>query len=114
MGFDAGLLPIIQWAVKSGILPAGTAVILVVFCGLVVWLGRKNSADVKNAITAIEKANAETCAAIQGQVTILVDHTKSCEKRYEQLRVDMSVVQDQVGKTHEQIWREVLTHLRGK
>jgi hypothetical protein len=112
MPLDAALLQFIQWAVKTGLIPAGTAVLLVVFCLLVIWMARNQSKDFGKALTALKEANIETNDEIREQVKMQGTHIEGCEKRYEQLRMDMSIVQKQVAETHNDVWKEVIAQLR--
>lgn len=109
---DLGLLPFLKWAVNSGVLPAGTAVILIVFCFLIIRIFNKQSKDFTTALTKQEEAHQRTAVAIREQVAQQGKHIEGCEKRYEQMRTDMNLIQQQVGETHETLWREVLTYLR--
>lgn len=109
---EATVFQFIQWAEKTGIIPAGTAVMLVVFCAIIIWLGKRQSSDFKAALEAQRVAHDETVGAVREQVQIQSDHLSAAEKRYELLRADMNLLRDQVNETYNDVWKEVIQHLR--
>jgi hypothetical protein len=112
VGIDVAIMQFIQWAVKSGLVPAGTAVLLAVFCLLVIWMVKTFTKSTNEVIVALKESHTETCLALKSQVEMQTTHIASCERRYEQLRSDMGDVQNQVAETHKDLWKEVLTQLR--
>lgn len=117
------ILSLIRWLEKTGVLPAGTAAALVVFCALVLWFGKTQSRDFNNAIrtmnqaheesiSAIKSSHDETLKAVKEQVEIEKRSNMAFERRYDQLRADTSMLQTQVSEMNKQVWVEVLGYLR--
>ncbi len=117
------ILNLIKWLEKTGVLPAGTAAALFVFCTLVIWFGKKQSSDFNRALkmindthqeslNTINAANDETIKAVREQVEIEKRSNSAFERRYDQLRSDTSMLQNQVSDMNKQVLSEVLSYLR--
>lgn len=117
------ILNLIRWLEKTGVLPAGTAAALIVFCALVIWFGKTQSKDFNRAIktmneahqesiSALKDSHDETLKAVKEQVEIEKRSNLAFERRYDQLRSDTSLLQSQVAEMNKQVWGEVLGYLR--
>lgn len=106
------IMAFLKWAVQSGLLPAGTAVMLAVFSIVVILNDRRRSADFKSGLSSLEKAYDETKAVWEQKSDQDQVHIKNCDNRYEILRTDMGNLQKHVQENHDTVMREVLNELR--
>lgn len=106
------VMAFLKWAVQSGLLPAGTAVMLAVFSIVVIHNDRRRSADFKNGLDSLKRAYDETKAVWEQKSDQDQVHIKNGDSRYEILRTDMGELQKHVLENYNTVMREVLNELR--
>lgn len=108
------LIQYLQWAVKSGLISVGTAVLIGAFCILVYLNDKRRSEDFRLAQMNLQTAHTETCKVLQDQIDMQSEHIKKGEERYEILRIDLSNLQKHVAESNENVLREMLGELRSR
>lgn len=105
---EESLISMLRFGVDTGLVSAGEALLLAVFAGLIYLRDQQKSRDFNHALTVTERLSKAKSEAMNARMEELRDHLRGCERKYELVRLDVTVLQKEAVETKDKLLSQLM------